>query len=126
MTESETITNAVTLANSNRGNQRNEPIRIPSNSVYAATTSAGNRAHASRDWFRFCFSLVKKVARVLPTNHWTQRWKAKTNVNHLQHSIEDYSNTALTLRDDEKIPVPIHCTCAPWICSPDPQNSSPQ
>ena len=56
----------ISLANHNRCKQCNEPIRIQSK--YFLAQSAGKRVRASQHW-TFCFSLVKKVPRVLLTNH---------------------------------------------------------
>ena len=55
--------------------------------------SAGKRVRASHDWFRFCFSLVEKVARVLLTDHKAQYAKQTKR----EITFDAQLNTALLL-----------------------------
>ena len=63
-----TKTKVITLANHNSCKQRNESIRNRSKYM-CLTPSAGKRVRRKHDWFWFVFPLVKKVARVLSTDH---------------------------------------------------------
>ena len=64
-----TKTKAITLTNHNTENSAMNQSKFEEN--------AGKHVRSSHDWFWFSFSLVKKVARVLLTNHREQESKTK-------------------------------------------------